>query len=148
MQCATFFTERPGRPYLFTDQLPCKFRLISFRIFRGKVENVSANHRTGGHLDRPEKRKLGRGRWDLASCQVSLNSVKRFQRRNRKSLNQSDTRAAILFFQSARKTQTWYKTLRSCFLSSFGVNFVQRCPRGSRKCDKLTTDEGRTTDNV
>ena len=35
----------------------------------------------GGHLvfsDRPEKHKHGRGRWDLASCQVSLNSVQRF----------------------------------------------------------------------
>ena len=32
----------------------------------------------GGHLvffDRPEKHKLGRGRWGLVSCQVSLNSV-------------------------------------------------------------------------
>ena len=28
--------------------------------------------------DRPEKHKLGRGRWDFASCQVSLNSVQRF----------------------------------------------------------------------
>ena len=26
---------------------------------------------------------------------------------------------AILFFRSAQKTQTWQRTLRSCFLSSF-----------------------------
>ena len=26
---------------------------------------------------------------------------------------------AILFFQSARKTQPWWRTFRSCFLSSF-----------------------------
>ena len=56
---------------------------------------------------RPEKHKLGRGRWDLASCQVSLNSVQRFQRRSRKCLGQSEARVAILFFRSARKTQTW-----------------------------------------
>ena len=64
----------------------------------------------GGHLvfsDRPEKHKLGRGRWDLASCQVSLNSVQWFQRRSRKCLSQSEAKAAILFFRSARKTQTW-----------------------------------------
>ena len=76
----------------------------------------------GGHLVfsyRPEKHKLGRGRWDLASCQVSLNSVQRFQRRSRKCLSQSEAGAAILFFRSARKTQTWKRTLRSCFLSSF-----------------------------
>ena len=54
-----------------------------------------------------EKHKLGRGHWDLASCQVSLNSVQRFQRRSQKCLSQSEARAAILFFRSAKKTQTW-----------------------------------------
>ena len=51
-------------------------------------------------------RKRGRGRWDLASCQVSLNSVKRFKR-SRKCISQSEARAAILFIQSVRKTQIW-----------------------------------------
>ena len=90
--------------------LPVKFRWIPFSGFRGEVENVSANQRPGRpscFSDQPEKHKLGRGRWDLASCQVSLNSVKRFQRRSRKCLSQSEARAAILFFRSARKTQTW-----------------------------------------
>ena len=43
--------------------------------------------RQGGHLVfliGPKNTKLGRGRWDLASCQVSLNSVQWFQRRSRK----------------------------------------------------------------
>ena len=31
----------------------------------------------------PKKHKLGRRRWDLASCQVSLNSVQPLQRRSR-----------------------------------------------------------------
>ena len=90
--------------------LPVKFRWIPFSGFYREVENVSANQRPGRpscFSDRPEKHKLGRGRWDLASCQVWLNSVQRFQRRSRKCLNQSETRAAILFFWSARKTQTW-----------------------------------------
>ena len=56
---------------------------------------------------RSEKHKLGRGHWDLASCQVSLNSFQRFQRRSRKYLSKSEARAAILFFRSAPKTQTW-----------------------------------------
>ena len=67
--------------------LPVKFRWILFSGFREEVENVSANQRPGRPFcfsDRLEKHKLGRGRWDLASCQVSLNSVQRFQRRSRK----------------------------------------------------------------
>ena len=81
--------------------LPVKFRWIPFSAFRGEVENVSAYQRPGRSSyfsDQPEKHKLGRGRWDLASCQVSLNSVLRFQRRSRKCLSQSEARAAILFF--------------------------------------------------
>ena len=90
--------------------LPVKFRWIPFSGFREEVENVSANQRPGRpscFSDRPEKHKLGRRRWNLATCQVSLNSVQRFQRRSRKCLIQSEARAAILFFRSARKTQTW-----------------------------------------
>ena len=90
--------------------LPVNFCWIPFSGFRGEVENVSANQRQARpscFSDRPEKHKLGRGRWDLASCQVSLNSVQRFQRRSRKCLSQSKARAAILLFRSARKTQTW-----------------------------------------
>ena len=67
--------------------LPVKFREILFSHFRGEVENVSANERPGRpswFSDRPEKHKLARGCWDLASCQVSLNSPQRFQRRSPK----------------------------------------------------------------
>ena len=90
--------------------LPVKFLWIPFSGFREEVENVSANQRPGRtscFSDRPEKHKRGRGRWDLASCQVSLNSVQWFQRRSPKCLSQSEARAAFLFFRSARKTQTW-----------------------------------------
>ena len=109
----------PGRPFFFPIGskntilvedvevlLPVKFRWIPFSGFRAEVENVSANQRPGWPFcfsNRLEKHNLGRGRWDLASCQVSLNSVQRFQRRSRKCLSQSEARAAILFFRSARK---------------------------------------------
>ena len=89
--------------------LPIKFPWIPFSGLKGEVENVSANQRPGRPFcfsDRPKKHKLGRGRWDLASCKVSLNSVQQFQRRSQKCLSQSEARAAILFFRSARKTQT------------------------------------------
>ena len=115
--------QRPGRPSCFSDRpekhklgrglwdlASCQVLLNSVQRFRGEVENVSANHRPGRpscFSDRPEKHKLGRGLWDLASCQVWLNSVQRFQRRSRKCLSQSEARAAILFFRSAPKTQTW-----------------------------------------
>ena len=90
--------------------LPVKFRWISFSSVREKVENVSANQRLGRpscFSDRSEKHRLGRGRKDVDSCHVLLNSVQWFQRRSRKCLSQSEARAAILFFRSARKTQTW-----------------------------------------
>ena len=57
--------------------------------------------------DQPDKYKLGRGCWDLASYQVSLNSVQPFQKRSLQCLSQSEARAAILLFRSAGKTQTW-----------------------------------------
>ena len=126
VQCATFLTHQPGQPFLITyrpekhklcrglsDLGFCQVSLNSvqrFSGFIGEVENVSANQRPGRPFcfsDRPKKHKLGRGHWDLASRQVSLNSVQRFQRRSKKCLIQSEARAAILFFRSAQKTQTW-----------------------------------------
>ena len=89
--------------------LPVKFRRILFSGFR-EVENVSANERPGWSScfsDRLEKHKLDREHWDLASRQVPSNYVQRCQRRSRKCLSQSEARAAISFFRSARKTQTW-----------------------------------------
>ena len=50
-----------------------------------------------------KKHKLGRRLWDLASCQVSLNSIQRIQKKSWKCLSQSDARMAILFFRSAQK---------------------------------------------
>ena len=127
--------------------LPVKFRWIPSGGFRGEVENVSANQRPGRpscFSDRPKKHKLGRGHWDLASSQVLLNSVQRFQRRSRKCLSQSEARAAILFFRSARKTQTWYRTLRSCFLSSF-IEFRSAVSEEKSKIWKV--NDGRMTDD-
>ena len=115
--------QRPGQPSCFPIGpkntnlvedfeilLSVKFRWIPFSGFYREVKNVSANQRPGRpscFSVRPEKHKLGRGRWDLASSKVSSNSVQWFQRRSRKCLSQSEARAAILFFRSARKTQTW-----------------------------------------
>ena len=78
--------HRQGRPSCFSDRsentnlvedvdilLPVKFGLIPFSGFRGEVKNVSANQRPGWSCcfsDRPQKNKLGKGCWDLASCQV------------------------------------------------------------------------------
>ena len=128
--------------------LPVKFRWILFSGFRGEVENVSTNQRPGRpscFSDQHEKHKLCRGCWDLASCQVSLNSVQRFQRRSRKCLSQSEARAAILFFRSAWKTQIRYRMLSSCFLSSF-VEFCSVVSEEKLKMWKV--NDGRTTDNA
>ena len=128
--------------------LPVKFRWIPFSGFRGEVENVSANQRPGRPFcfsDRPEKHKLGRGHWDLASCQVSLNSVQRFQRRSRKCLSQSEGQDGHLVFPIGPKK---HKLGRGGWdLASWKVwlNSVQRFQRRSWKCGKLTTDGRRTT---
>ena len=125
--------------------LPVKFHKIPFSGFRGEVEIVSANQKSGRpscFSDRPEKHKLGRGHWYLASCQVSLNSVQRFQRRSRKCFSQSEARSAILFFRSARKTQTWYRTLRSFFLSSF-VEFRSVVSEEKSKMSQPIRGQGR-----
>ena len=101
--------------------LTVKFRWIPFSCFRVEVKNVLANQSPGqpSHFyDQPEKHKLYRGRWDLASCQVSLSIVLRFKR-SPKCLSQSEARVAILLFWSPRKKQLWSKTLRSWVLSSF-----------------------------
>ena len=114
--------QRPGRPSCFSDRpekhklgrgrwdlASCQVLLNSAQWFQRSRKCLSHQRpgRPSCYSDRPKKHKLGRGRWDLASCQVSLNSVQQFQRRSRKCLSQSEARAAILFFRSARKTQTW-----------------------------------------
>ena len=125
--------------------LPVKFLWIQFSGFRREVENASVNQRPGWpscFSDRPKKHKLGRGRWDLASCQVSFNCVQRFQRRSWKSLSRSDARAAILFLRLAPKHKLgrgrW--DLASCQGS---LNSVKRFQRRSRKC--LSRSDARVT---
>ena len=87
-----------------------------------------------------KKTKLGRGRWDLASCQVSLNSIQRFQRRSRKCISQSEARAAIFFSDRPEK----HKLGRGCWdLASCQVllKSVQWFQSRSRKC--LSQSEAR-----
>ena len=120
----------------FEILLPVKFCWTPFSGFRGEVKNVSANQRPGRrycYSDRPEKHKLGRGRWHLASCQDSLNSVQRFQRRSRKCRSQSVARAAILFSDRPEKHKIGRGPLdlASCQVS---LNSVQRFQRKIRKC--------------
>ena len=118
---ATFKRNRPGQPFLFTDQpetdklgrgcwglASCKVQK-SIQRFQRRSRKWLTDQKPGRSScfsNRQEKDKLGRGGWYLTSCQVSLNSVMLFPRRSRKCLNQSEVRAAILFFRSAQKTQT------------------------------------------
>ena len=108
-----FFPIGPKNTNLVKDidiLLPVNWLWIPFSGSREKVENVSANQRPGRpscFSDRPEKHKLGKGRWHLASCQLLLIPFSGFQRKKSKMYSQSEARAAILFLRSARKTQTW-----------------------------------------
>ena len=125
VQCATFLTDQPGWQFLFTRRpgkhklvedieifLPVKFHWIPFSGFREEVENVLANLRPGRpscFFVRPEKQKLGRGCWYLASYQVLWNSVQRFQRRSWKCLSQSEAWEAIFFFPIGPKNTNLIK---------------------------------------
>ena len=82
-------------------------------------------------ISQKKPHKLGRGRWDLASCQVLFNSVQRFQRRSRKFLSQSEARAAILFFRSTRKNTNLVEDVE--ILLPVKVEFRSRFQRRSRK---------------
>ena len=122
------------------DLLPTKIGWILLSGFWGEFENVSANQRPGRPScvsDRPEKHKLCRGRWYIASCQVLLNSVQRFEKRSRKQLSQSEAKAAILFFSDRQKKKHTHKLGRGCWdLASCQVslNSVQRLQGRSWKC--------------
>ena len=80
------------------------FYWIPFSGSRWKVQAVLANQKlwwTSSFSDRSKNTNFLEdlsSSWDLASCQVLLNSVQRFQRRSRKCLSQSEDRAAILVF--------------------------------------------------
>ena len=112
--------------------LPVKFRWIPFSGFRAEVENVSANQRPGWpscFSDQLEKHKGGGGRLDLASCQVSLNSVQRFERKSWKCLSQLETRAAHRPKNQELGRGRW--DLAYCQVS---LNSIQWFQRRSRKC--------------
>ena len=117
--------------------LPVKFCWIPFSGFKEKLDNISANQRPGWpscFYDRPEKHKLGRGPWDLASCQVLMNSVQQLQRRSRKCLNQIEARAVILFFPDRPEKHKLGRgrwDLPSCYVS---LNSAQRFQRRIQRC--------------
>ena len=98
------FYDRPKNTNLVEDVhilLPVKFRWIPFNGFRGEVENVSANQRPGWQscfLQSTPKHKLCRGRWDLASCKVSSNSVLAVSKEKSKMSQQIRRRGGHLVF--------------------------------------------------
>ena len=109
-----------------------KFGWIPLSSFRGEVINVSTNQTMGRQScfsDRSEKHKLCLGGRDLPSCQASLNYDQRIQRNGRKW--QSEARAAILIFWSAKKYKLgrgpW--DLASCLVS---LNSVPQFLRNSQ----------------
>ena len=127
--------------------LPIKFRWISFSGFRGEVKNVSANQRPGRQScfsDRPEKQKLGRRRCDLASCQVSLNSVQPVitEVENVSANQRPGWPSCFSDWPEKHKLVRGCWDLASCQVS---LNSILRFQRRSRKCEKLTTtDYGRS----
>ena len=84
-------------------------------VYRAPGNNVPHLLTYRSHLDF----LIGPERFHLVCYQVSLNSVSAVLEKLRMP-QPIKGRAAILFFRSARKTQTWQETLSSCLQSSFG----------------------------
>ena len=127
----------------FEILIPIKFCWIWFSGFRGEVENVSANQRPGPSScfsDRPEKHKLGRAHWDLASYQVSWIPFSGFRGEVRNvSANQRPGRPSCFSYRPKKhKLGRGRWNLASCQVS---LNSVQRFQRRSRKC--LSQSEAR-----
>ena len=101
----------------------------------------------GGHLvsliDPKNTCKLGRGRWDPASCQVLLEfcSVIGFQRRSWKSLSRSEARVAILFFRGPKNTNL-VEDVEILLLVKFRILFS----RFREKVENVIVNDGRTDD--
>ena len=130
--------EEPGRPFLLLNRpkntdlvedfeilLPAKFSWILPNGFRGEVENVTPNLRQGQlscFSNTPEKHKLSRGRWDLASCQVLLNTVQWFQGRSQNYLPNQRPRLPSCFSNPPKNTNSVKDVM--IFLP---VKFVEFC---------------------
>ena len=143
-----FFSIGPKNTNLVEDVevlLPVKFRWIPISGFRVEVENVSANQRPGRpscFSDRPEKHKLGRGRWDLASCQVSLNSVQRFSEKKSKMSQPIRGQGGHLVFPISPKNTNLVEDVEVLLPVKFCLNSVQRFQRRSRKMSQPIRGQG------
>ena len=115
--------KRPKGPHLVHLSIMCHF-LMDWPGRPSSFSNRSLRH------------KLGRGRWDFAFCQVSLKSVKQFQKRKQKCLSQSEARAAIMFYQLAEKKTYLVEDISILLLVKFRwIPLTVFRARRSRKCD-------------
>ena len=122
--------------------LPVKFRWIPFSGLRREVENVSANQRPGRpscFSDRPEKHKIGRGCWDLASNQFRWIRFSGFRREvENVYVNQRPGRPSCFSdWPEKHKLGRGRWDLASCQVS---LNSVQCFHRRSRKCLRQSED--------
>ena len=101
----------------------------------------------GGHpvfLISPKKHKLGRGHWDLASCQFYWNPFSGFREEvENVSANQRPGRPSCFSdWPEKHKLGRRRWDLASCQVL---LKSIQQFQRRRRKCEKLTTDGRRTT---
>ena len=128
----------------FEILLPIKFRWIRFSGFRGEVENVSANQRPGQpscFSDRPEKHKLGRGLWDLASQSSFVEFHSAVAEKKSKLSRPIRGQGGHLVFPIRPKNTNLGRGLLDLTSYQVSLNSVQRFQRRSRKC--LSQSEAR-----
>ena len=112
-----FWNKRPKEPHIVHLSAMC-------HLFDGLARAAILFFRSA------RKHKLGRGHWDLAYCQVLLNSVQRFQR-SRKCLSESEARGASCFSNRPEKHKLGRRRwdLASCQVSLSNVQRFQRRTR-------------------
>ena len=109
--------------------LPVKCCRFLVSGFKGEVEYVAANQRLGQpscFSYRPEKHKLCRWRWDIASCWVLLNSVQKFKVRSR-NVSANQRRSGHLDFQMEPKNTNFQEDVEILLPVKFHLILFSGC---------------------
>ena len=129
--------ERPGQPSCFSDQPNSvqKFQRRSRKCLSQSEARVAIVFLIG-----KKNTDLFKGVKILLPIKLHWIPFSGFQWRSRKCLSKSVARVAVVF-RSARKTQTWCRTLRSCFLSSC-IEFCSMVSEEESKMSQPITSRG------
>ena len=150
--------QRPGQQSSMTNRIKntnlveivedfflSSFVKIHSTVAERKSKNVSVNQRPGRLSwisDRHEKHKLGRGRWELASCQVSSKSIQGL-RRSRKMFQLIRDQGGHLGWWIGTKNTNLVEDIEDLLPGKFRQNLLSSF--SWKVNDGRTTNNGRRT---